>query len=173
MTLDSSPFPRATEAAATAALAIQVQAGSQPCLDAAEVAHLVRAARRPDRDGRSPADPAWVPTWDLAWATWKGWLLKASKAALMVDVSTPGGLSVSKSQVREACLAMAKEAARSVLQAVQVTTEASLAGDGLVSVIGQPGTTYGADGEVLPDADSLDVWGVEGPARVNGLPVDL
>lgn len=145
-----------TEAEATAWVATECQATTEPCLDAVEVAHLVRGARRPDSTGLLPSDAAWTPTYDLAWAAWKGWTMKAGKAVLMVDVSAgQGGLSVSKSQVRQACLDMAREYARGVQQYVPVSTGAS--GPDAYT-LGTPGTTPGTTpGEVLPDADSLEV----------------
>lgn len=168
--MKGSPFPRMSEADATAWVTVECQAGSEPCLDTTDVAHLLAGAKRADLDDRKPSDPKWVPTYDLAWAAWKGWTLKAGKAALMVDVSTPGGLSVSKSQVRAACLEMANQYARGVLQSVAVVTEGSREATGILG-IGSPGTTYGNSGETLPDPDSLDVFGSEDPAFVNGLPV--
>jgi len=163
-----------TEAEATAWVATECQATSQPCLDAEEVAHLVRIARRPDVDDNDPSDAAWTPTYDLNYAAWKGWRMKAGKAVLMVDVSTgQGGLSVSKSQVREACLAMAAEYARGVIQGTTTRPDAQ---GGAPFGLGTPGTTPGQGGEVLPDSDSLSPYGTDvqtdQPFR-DGLPVDV
>jgi hypothetical protein len=155
-----------SEADATAHVAITCQATSEPCLDAAELAWLVRGARRPDEDGRFPSDAAWEPTYDLAWASWKGWSLKAGKATLMVDVNS-GGQSVSKSQVHAACMAQANLYARGVLQSAPITTGAT---GGATFTLGTPGTTPGQGGEVLPDADSLAVYG-GAEERRDGLPV--
>jgi hypothetical protein len=138
-----------TEAEATAWVATETQATSEPCLDAVEIAHLVRGARRTDADGRKPSDAAWTPTYDLAWAAWKGWTLKAGKAVLMVDVSTgQGGMSVSKSQVRQACVDQANQYARGVLQSAPISTGASSTGTYTLDV---PGTTPGMGVQVNPD----------------------
>lgn len=138
-----------TEAEATAWVATECQATTEPCLDAVEVAHLVRGARRPDSTGLVPSDAAWTPTYDLAWAAWKGWTLKAGKAVLMVDVSTgQGGMSVSKSQVRQACQDMANQYARGVLQAAPISTGASSGG---LYTLAVPGTTPGPGVQVNPD----------------------
>ena len=145
-----------SEAEATAWVAVTCQVASEPCLDAVEVAHLVRGARRPDSGGLKPSDAAWTPTYDLPWAAWKGWTLKAGKAALMVDVSSgSGGISVSKSQVRAACMEQANQYARGVLQSAPITPDV----DSSVDTWGlrTPGTTPGQGFEVLPDADSLGV----------------
>ena len=157
-------MPRVTEAEATAWLAVACQVSSQPCLDAEEIAHLVRGARRRDSDGRKPSDDNWKATYDLNWAAWKGWLLKASKAVLMVDVGGGGGLSVSKSQVRQACLETAREYARGVQQASDIAPDLD---DALGSPgLGSPGTTFGPDGRILDD-DFPDTE----PAFRDGLPV--
>lgn len=142
-----------SEAEATAWVAITCQASSEPCLDAVEVAHLVRGARRPDSGGLKPSDAAWVATYDLNWAAWKGWTLKAGKATLMVDVTAPGGMSVSKSQVRAACMDQANQYARGVIQSTSIAPDTS----GSTWGLNTPGTTPGQGFEVLPDADSLGV----------------
>lgn len=111
-----------TEAQATAWVAMECQVTSEPCLTAEEVQHLVHSARRADADGRPPADPAWVPTYDLNWAAWRAWRLKAARAVLYVDVSGEG-TNVSKSQVHAHALAMAAEFARGVTQAGILTPD--------------------------------------------------
>jgi len=111
-----------TTAEAVAWVSLEAQVTSQPCLDAAEVEHLVRRARRADAERRSPSDAAWVPTFDLAWAVWQAWKAKAGKAVTMVDVMADGA-QVAKSQVVKHCLAMAAEAARSVGGASVLVTD--------------------------------------------------
>lgn len=111
-----------TEAEATAWVAMECQVTSEPCLTAEEVQHLVHAARRADADGRPPADSAWVPTYDLNWAAWRGWRLKAARALLYVDVSGEGS-NVSKSQVHAHALAMAAEFARGVATGASLTPD--------------------------------------------------
>jgi hypothetical protein len=143
-----------TEAEATAWVATECQATTQPCLDAEEIAHLVRGARRPDADGLKPSDAAWVPTYDLAWAAWKGWTMKAGKAVLFTDVSAPGGLSVSKSQVRAACMDQANLYARGVLQASPIRPDVDTTWAYTLAV---PGTTPGQGSHVNPDIrDTMD-----------------
>lgn len=160
-----SPYPRMTEAEAAAWVAVACQATSEPCLSAEELQHLTRNARRADEAGRAPGSTSWVPTWDLAWAAWQGWTMKAAKAALMVDVSADGS-SVSKSQVREACLVMAQQFARGVQQAVHVTTQAATTATGAIGPA-TAGTTFGLAGELLPDEADLN----DEITRRDGLPV--
>lgn len=140
-----------TEAEAQAWVTLECQATTEPCLTAEEVAHLTRQSRRADATGHAPTDPAWVPTWDLNWAAWRGWRMKAGKAVLMVDVAQEGGASVSKSAVHDHCLAMANDFARGVHQSSTYAPdlgEFALAPetngpDAPVSGLGEPGTVPG------------------------------
>lgn len=61
---------------------------------------------------------AWTNTYDLNAAASKAWRLKAGKAASRFDFTTDGQ-SFHRKQVREACLAMVKEYAKSVVASVQ------------------------------------------------------
>lgn len=88
---------------ATARLKRITAATVVPVLDDPTVTDLLLQAQRPDANGRPPSDPAWTPTWDLAYAAAEGWAAKAAAAAAMYDVSADGA-TFRKSSVADACL---------------------------------------------------------------------
>lgn len=90
-------------ATATTRLKGQVASTVVPVLSDAQITDLLLQAQRPDVNGRPPSDPAWTPTWDLAYASAEGWALKAAAAAAMYDVSADGA-NFRKSSVADACL---------------------------------------------------------------------
>jgi hypothetical protein len=136
----AATYPRMTEAEATAWVMLECQATTEPCLTTEEVQHLVNRARRADADGNPPSDAAWDPSWDLNWAAWRGWRMKASKAVLMVDV-TGDGTTVSKSQVYSHCMAQANDYARGVTQVVN--TQPDLGDDAITSPESNATTSIG------------------------------
>ena len=80
---------------------------TDPQLTQAEIDDLLQLAKRADAYGLGPDDPDWTPTYDLNAAAAEGWRWKAGKATGRYDLSD-GGDSLSRSQVREACLEQAR-----------------------------------------------------------------
>lgn len=77
-----------------------------PALSSDDLDQLLELAAQADADGRMPADPAWVPTYDLAWAAAEGWRWRAGRVASEVAWSADG-LTVQAQQARDGALAMA------------------------------------------------------------------
>lgn len=79
---------------------------TEPALADTELDELLAAAALSDAAGLLPSDPAWQPTYDLDSAAAEGWLIKAGRAAALVE-SEPG-TGVLTSKVFENCRAMAR-----------------------------------------------------------------
>jgi hypothetical protein len=78
-----------------------------PTLLDGEIDELLVPASMTDTSGLPPDDIGWTPTYDLNAAAADGWLIKAARAAALVEVDPPGsGLFTSK--VFENCRAMAR-----------------------------------------------------------------
>jgi hypothetical protein len=79
----------------------------EPTLTDGEIDELLIPCCLVDKDGLTPSDPEWTPTYDLNLAAANGWLIKAGRAAALVEVEPPGsGLFTSK--VFDNCRAMAR-----------------------------------------------------------------
>lgn len=111
--------------AVKAEVALFCAADAFPELTDAHLSAVVAKAARPDAYGRGIRDPQWVPTYNVTYAIWQGWKLKAALAAGAYDFQTDKTV-LSRSQVRTACLEMAREWAKrirsSVAQPVPRTT---------------------------------------------------
>lgn len=78
-----------------------------PALTDGEIDELLAAASVVDKGGLAPDDLGWVPTYDVHAAAAQGWLIKAGRAADLVEVDPPGsGLFASK--VFDNCRTMAR-----------------------------------------------------------------
>ena len=64
---------------ARAQLADMVDADATPALTEADLNTALAMSRIADPDGRPPADPDWVPTWDLYWAAAETAIIRARK----------------------------------------------------------------------------------------------
>lgn len=106
-----------TEAEAIAELQARVAADVYPTLSEAEILAILNMCRIVDSDGYAPVDEDYTPTWDLARAEVWAWRRKAAKATADTDFQQPQG-GISQSQIIRNCLAMAKEASRSVFGTV-------------------------------------------------------
>jgi hypothetical protein len=76
-----------------------------PTLTEDELEELLASAALEDVNGLAPLNEEWTPTYDLNAAAAQGWLIKAARAAAIVDEPTAG---VVTSRVFENCRAMAK-----------------------------------------------------------------
>jgi hypothetical protein len=92
---------------ATAYLGLHCPTDADPPLTTAEVDLILDGAKRPDADGRLPADDGWTDTYDARAAIAEAWRAKAARAARRVDISR-GGESVKRSALVENCLRMAR-----------------------------------------------------------------
>ena len=79
----------------------------EPTLTDGEIDELLIPCCLRDKDGLTPSDPSWTPTYDLNLAAANGWLLKAGRASPMVEVDPPGS-GVFTSKVFDNCRAMAR-----------------------------------------------------------------
>lgn len=84
--------------AALVRLRIDVAADSRPVLSQAVLDTILDDARVIDPNGRRPTDPAYVPTWNLAYAARRGWEAKAALVAGDFTFSADGA-SYSKGDV--------------------------------------------------------------------------
>lgn len=90
-----------------------------PVLSDDEIDRLVASSQRADLFGIPPTDSQWTPTYDLASAAAKGWLLKMGKASNRVDFIIERS-GVTRSQFIKHCQMMANEYRRQVGQSVRV-----------------------------------------------------
>lgn len=109
-----------TENEARIELEYMLDYNTAPVLSVEEVELCLTRSKVVDVDGLAPTDDDWTPTWDLNIGAAHGWRLKAAKVAGLHDYST-SGLNVSKSQIRQGCLEMAKEYRRKIAVSVPVT----------------------------------------------------
>jgi hypothetical protein len=79
----------------------------EPTLSEAEVEELLTPASRADTNGLPPSDVGWTPTYDLNAAAADGWLIKAGRAAALVEIDPPGS-GILTSKVFDNCRAMAR-----------------------------------------------------------------
>jgi hypothetical protein len=80
---------------------------TDPALTDTEVDELLGQSSVADSLGNAPSVVDWAPTYDLNFAAAAGWLIKAARAASLVEVDPPGsGLFTSK--VFDNCRAMAR-----------------------------------------------------------------
>ena len=79
----------------------------EPTLTDAELDELLIPCCLMDKAGNAPVDPDWTPTYDLNLSASNGWLIKAARAAAMVEVDPPGS-GIMTSKVFENCRAMAR-----------------------------------------------------------------
>jgi len=82
-----------------------VAADVAPTLTDDEVDELLASAGLSDTAGLSHGDEAWSPTYDLNAAAAKAWLIKAARAAAMIDEPTSGEVTA---KVFDNCRAMAR-----------------------------------------------------------------
>jgi len=80
---------------------------SEPILDDGEVDDLLDGASVMDKNGLKPSDTDWDATYDLNTAAANGWLIKAARAAALVEVDPPGS-GIVTSKVFDNCRAMAR-----------------------------------------------------------------
>jgi len=79
----------------------------EPELTDAELDEILVPCCLMDKNGLPPGDPDWTPTYDLNIAAVDGWLIKAARAAAMVEIDPPGS-GIMTSKVFENCRAMAQ-----------------------------------------------------------------
>ncbi|MBX3298621.1 MAG: hypothetical protein KF736_04060 [Acidobacteria bacterium] len=77
----------------------------EPALADDELAAILAYAARPDPGGFAPQDEQWTPTYDINAAAARGWLIKAGRAAAIIE-SGEGGEATSK--VFDNCRSMAR-----------------------------------------------------------------
>lgn len=78
---------------------------AEPALTEDELEELLAAAALEDANGLAPLHEEWTPTYDINAAASQGWLIKAARAAALVDEPTAG---VVTSRVFDNCRAMAR-----------------------------------------------------------------
>jgi hypothetical protein len=83
----------------------------EPTLSDTEVDELLTQSSVTDKNGIAPSDVAWDATYDLNSAAAAGWLIKAARAASLVEVDPPGS-GIVTSKVFDNCRAMARVYAR-------------------------------------------------------------
>ena len=79
----------------------------EPALSDDEIDELLGPSARVDPSGSAPGALDWVPTYDLNAAAADGWLIKAARAAALVEIDPPGS-GVLTSKVFDNCRAMAQ-----------------------------------------------------------------
>ncbi len=77
----------------------------EPTLSEDELNEILASVALVDPAGCKPTDGDWVPTYDLNSAASQGWLIKAARAAAIVDEPTAGAVT---STVFDNCRAMAR-----------------------------------------------------------------
>ena len=77
----------------------------EPTLTEDELGDILAYASLEDAAGLAPLNEEWTPTYDLNAAAAQAWLIKAARAASMVDVPTSG---VVTSKIFDNCRAMAR-----------------------------------------------------------------
>src|SRR5438270_13195716 len=79
----------------------------EPAITDDELDELLVPCCIKDKAGLPPSDPGWTPTYDLNSAAAGGWLIKAARAAAMVEIDPPGS-GIMTSKVFDNCRAMAR-----------------------------------------------------------------
>lgn len=78
-----------------------------PALTEDELEDMLASAALPDDDGKTPESEGWSPTYDMKVAARDAWLIKAARAAALVEVDPPeSGIVTSK--VFDNCRSMAR-----------------------------------------------------------------
>src|SRR5215470_12632352 len=96
-----------------------------PALTDGEVDELLGQSSVIDHLGNIPTTEDWEPTYDLNSAAAAGWLIKAARAASLVEVDPPGsGLFTSK--VFDNCRAMARVYARKRTRTIDTSPQLEL-----------------------------------------------
>jgi hypothetical protein len=90
-----------------------------PELTDGEIDELLEQAAVMDAAGLAPDDVGWTPTYDLNAAAASGWMIKAARAAPMVEVDPPGS-GVFTSKVFDNCTRMARTYAGRCAMAVEM-----------------------------------------------------
>jgi hypothetical protein len=78
-----------------------------PALTEDEVEDLLEAAAMLDGTGKTPETEGWSPTYDMNRAASEAWLIKAARAAALVEVDPPGS-GIVTSKVFDNCRRMAQ-----------------------------------------------------------------
>ena len=79
----------------------------EPVLLDGEIDGLLAGASMTDKNGVAPSGLGWSETYDLNSAAATGWLIKAARAASLVEVDPPGS-GIVTSKVFDNCRAMAR-----------------------------------------------------------------
>ncbi|MFL6469145.1 MAG: hypothetical protein ACJ72Z_14400 [Pyrinomonadaceae bacterium] len=79
---------------------------TEPTLTEDELEDLLAAAAMPDDSGKTPETEGWEPTYDINRAASDAWLIKAARAAALVEVDPPGS-GIVTSKVFDNCRSMA------------------------------------------------------------------
>jgi hypothetical protein len=96
-----------------------------PALTDTEVDEQLGQSSVADSLGNAPSVVDWAPTYDLNFAAAAGWLIKAARAASLVEVDPPGsGLFTSK--VFDNCRAMARLYSRNRMATVNTSPQYEL-----------------------------------------------
>ena len=77
----------------------------EPALTEDDLNELLAVAALEDADGLTPVNEEWTPTYDINTAAAQAWLIKAARAAAMVDTPEAGMVT---SKVFDNCRAMAR-----------------------------------------------------------------
>ena len=77
-----------------------------PELTDGELDMLLEQASVADAAGVAPTETEWVPTYDMNAAASAGWMMKAGRASIMVEIDPPGS-GIFTSKVFDNCRAMA------------------------------------------------------------------
>jgi len=80
---------------------------SDPAITEDELEDLLEAAAMPDGTGKTPETEGWSPTYDINRAASEAWLIKAARAAALVEVDPPGS-GIVTSKVFDNCRQMAR-----------------------------------------------------------------
>ena len=78
-----------------------------PTLSEDELDELLIPCCLVDHSGLAPTDPGWTPTYDINAAAAAGWLIKAARAAALVEIDPPGS-GIFTSKVFDNCRTMAR-----------------------------------------------------------------
>jgi len=79
----------------------------EPTLTEPELEDIIATAALPDPDGKTPETEGWTPTYDMNKAAADAWLIKAARAAALVEVDPPGS-GIVTSKVFDNCRRMAR-----------------------------------------------------------------
>ena len=127
--------PPATETASQTAADVEISAEIAalcnatdfPALSVDQLAYLLKQAKRADQNGVSINYPTWIPTYNLNYAVYKGWQLKAGNAANKTDIAD-ADQKISRNQVFKSCMEMANEWRKKLTGTVKVLAPQRSAG---------------------------------------------